>query len=95
MTDRLALLLGHENPVFENFDPNGAAITRRYADQDPTVVLERLKEALVHAATQFEAVSPRDAIRRGRRADGTPFTVDSLGRYLLHEVVHHTHDVGA
>ena len=32
--------------------------------------------------------------RPGRRSDGAEFTIDSLARYLLHDVVHHLHDVG-
>ena len=31
--------------------------------------------------------------RRGVRSDGSEFTVESLGRYHLHDVVHHLHDV--
>ena len=29
----------------------------------------------------------------GRRSDGSAFTVESLGRYWLHDVEHHLHDV--
>jgi hypothetical protein len=29
------------------------------------------------------------------RSNGDEFTVESLGRYHLHDVVHHLHDVGA
>jgi hypothetical protein len=29
------------------------------------------------------------------RSNGDEFTVETLGRYHLHDVVHHLHDVGA
>jgi hypothetical protein len=31
---------------------------------------------------------------RRREVCGSGFTVDSLGRYFLHDVVHHLHDLG-
>ena len=36
----------------------------------------------------------RSGSRRGRRSNGSVFTVESLGRYHLHDVVHHLWDVG-
>jgi hypothetical protein len=37
---------------------------------------------------------PADAWDRpGVRSNGSEFTVESLGRYHLHDVVHHLHDV--
>ena len=32
--------------------------------------------------------------RTGRRSNGSAFTVETLGRYHLHDVVHHLWDVG-
>ena len=31
--------------------------------------------------------------RTGRRSDGASFTVDSIGRYYLHDIEHHLWDV--
>jgi hypothetical protein len=39
-------------------------------------------------------VGPDEWSRPGRRSDGATFTVNSLSRYLLHDIVHHLHDVG-
>ena len=33
-------------------------------------------------------------MRPGRRSNGSVFTVETLGRYFLHDVLHHLHDVG-
>ena len=32
-------------------------------------------------------------MRRGLRDNGSEFTVDSIARYHLHDVLHHSHDV--
>jgi hypothetical protein len=31
----------------------------------------------------------------GTRSDGARFSVETLGRYLLHDIVHHLTDIGA
>ena len=47
-------------------------------------------------AARYDAI--RDApeetwARRGLRDNGSEFTVDSIARYHLHDVLHHSHDV--
>lgn len=44
-------------------------------------------------ATRFDGVGGDQWQRTGRRSDGASFTIDSFSRYLLHDVVHHLHDV--
>jgi hypothetical protein len=40
------------------------------------------------------AAVPADAWNRtGRRSNGSVFTIDTLARYHLHDVVHHLRDV--
>ncbi len=46
-------------------------------------------------AERYEAVPPGSWDRRGFRSDGSEFTVDGLGRYHLHDIVHHAWDVRA
>ena len=46
-------------------------------------------------AARFDAVTPEQWGRSGRRSNGSEFTVLTLGQYFLHDVVHHLHDVGA
>jgi hypothetical protein len=38
-------------------------------------------------------VTPGQWLRRGRRSDGVQYTVETFGRNLVHEVVHHLYDV--
>ena len=38
---------------------------------------------------------PEQWSRPGHRSDGVAFTVETLAQYLVHEVQHHLHDVGA
>ena len=35
-----------------------------------------------------------DAEQLAGRSDGAQFTVESFGRYFLHDLIHHLHDVG-
>jgi SAM-dependent methyltransferase len=49
-------------------------------------------------AGRYDALAGADAAtrsRRGVRDDGSVFTIDTLGRYHLHDLVHHAHDVRA
>nr|WP_101469233.1 DinB family protein [Nocardia fluminea] len=93
---RLALMLdgdGTEVPRFENWDQDATAVADRYDRQDPAVVARELALAADRVAAAFAAV-PADQLQlRGARSDGSLFTVTSLGRYFLHDVVHHVHDV--
>jgi uncharacterized membrane protein YccC len=45
------------------------------------------------AAASFEAVRKGDWQRTGRRTDGSRFTLETLGQYFLHDLIHHLHDV--
>jgi hypothetical protein len=44
-------------------------------------------------AAVFAGVGDGEWVRRGTRSNGSVFTVESLGRYLLHDPVHHLSDV--
>ncbi|WP_280348450.1 DinB family protein [Nocardia neocaledoniensis] len=93
---RLALMLagdGIEPPSFENWDQDATAVADRYGEQDPATVAEELAVAAESVATAFAAVPADRLDRQGARSDGSLFTVTSLGRYFLHDLVHHVHDV--
>jgi SAM-dependent methyltransferase len=91
--ERLALMLGEEDPLFANWDQDETAVAERYDLQDPAVVAGELVAAAEAVAAAYDAV-PDDAwSRSGRRSNGSLFTVDTLGRYLLHDLLHHAHDV--
>lgn len=90
---RLALMLDHDEPRFPDWDQDAAALAGRYREQDPRAVAAELAAEAASVAGAFAGVAPADLGRRGLRGDGTAFTVESLGRYLAHEAVHHLHDV--
>ena len=90
---RVRLMLEQDAPVFENWDQDETAVVQRYGEQAPEVVAAELRDAAQDAAAAFAGV-PADAwARTGLRSNGSLFTVDSLGRYFVHDVVHHLHDV--
>lgn len=92
---RLRLMLATDDPLFPNWDQDATALAERYWTQDPTVITAGLTEAADIVAHSFEDVDGDQWSRPGRRSNGSVFTVDSLGRYFLHDLVHHLHDVGA
>ena len=95
MDQRLALMLEQDDPLFANWDQDATAVEQRYELQDPALVADELGGAAAVVADRFDSV-PDDAwARPGRRSNGSLFTVDTLGRYLLHDVLHHLHDVRA
>jgi hypothetical protein len=93
---RLRLMLTSrppEEPRFADWNQDAAAVDGRYGEQDPVRVAAELADACERLALAFEAVPPQALDRGGIRSDGVRFTVAGLGRYLVHELVHHTHDV--
>ena len=93
--ERVRLMRGADDPLFDNWDQDAAAVEGRYAELDPSVVADELAEAAEAFAAEYDTVRPDELDRPGRRSNGSVFTVRSLGRYYLHDVVHHLHDVGA
>lgn len=90
---RLHLMLEQDDPLFENWDQDATALQERYAEQDPLVVAVQCEDAAHEAADAFAAVADGQWPRVGRRSDGSVFTVESLGRYFLHDLYHHVHDL--
>lgn len=90
---RLDLMLRTDDPTFESWDQDEAAVAEHYDRQDPRAVAEELVAAAATLASAFEAVGPGQWSRTGARSDGSRFTVETLGRYLVHEPVHHLWDV--
>lgn len=90
---RLESMLDRDDPLFENWDQDAAAVAGRYGEQDPGVVATELAVAAEAAAAAFAAVPPQTRGRTGRRGDGARFTVETLARYFAHEHVHHVWDV--
>ncbi|HUS61960.1 MAG TPA: DinB family protein [Acidimicrobiales bacterium] len=91
--ERLALMLGEDDPLFLNWDQDAAAVDRQYDAQDPAVVRIELEDAAVALADRFDTVTDADWQRTGRRSDGVTFTIESFALYLLHDPIHHLWDV--
>jgi DinB family protein len=92
---RLRLMLGEDDPMFPNWDQDVTAIDDRYSEQDPRRVAVELAAAARQLAASFDGVSGDQWQRTGTRSDGARFTVDSFARYMIHDPVHHVHDVVA
>jgi hypothetical protein len=90
---RLALMLAEDDPLFENWDQDVTAVHGRYGEQDPARVAEGLDAGARSIADRFDSVTGDQWARTGRRSDGAVFTVETFGRYFVHDIVHHLHDV--
>lgn len=92
-TYRLRLMLDEDAPEFPNWDQDVTAIGDRYAEQIPADVSTALAAAADELAGLFATVHGAQWQRTGFRSDGAAFTVDSFARYMIHDPLHHVHDV--
>jgi DinB superfamily len=92
---RLALMLAEDDPTFPNWDQDVTAIDDDYAAQDALRVIGELVDAANVFARRYDAVAGGQWARTGTRSDGSRFTVESFARYMIHDPIHHLHDVGA
>ncbi len=90
---RLGLMLDQEGPRYPNWDQDTTAVEKDYNSADPAIVAAELAEWAEALASRFDGVSGQQWDRTGFRSDGAAFTVDSFARYLIHDPVHHVHDV--
>lgn len=93
--ERLRLMLAEDAPRFADWDQDAAAVAGDYAALDPDAVAVGLVEAAGTVAALYAGVGDAERDRPGHRSNGSVFTVETLGRYHLHDVVHHLADVGA
>jgi hypothetical protein len=82
------------DPLFANWDQDATAVQDRYWAQQPIVVSAELEAAMTAVTQRFAAVTPDQYARPGRRSNGSKFSVETLGQYFAHDLVHHAHDVG-
>jgi hypothetical protein len=93
--ERLGRMLTEDDPLFDNWDQDRTALEDRYWEQEPAVVAGELRAAAAGIAEHFAAVPPASEHRPGRRSNGSLFTVATLGRYFVHDLVHHARDISA
>lgn len=92
--ERLALMLAEDHPTFPNWDQDATAVDDRYNEQDPLTVVDELEAAGEQLADSFGRITDDEWSRPGTRSDGARFTVDTFARYMVHDPVHHLHDIG-
>jgi hypothetical protein len=90
---RLEMMLSQDGPRYPNWDQDATALADRYGEQDPAVVAAELGQAAEALATRFESVAGDQWLRTGIRSDGAHFTVETFGRYFIHDPIHHLYDV--
>jgi hypothetical protein len=93
MGGRLGRMLDENDPVFPNWDQDETALEERYELQQPELVSGELVDAAHLYAEQFDGVTSEQWSRTGTRSNGSRFTVETLGAYGLHDIVHHLWDV--
>lgn len=92
---RLDRMLTEEGPHYDNWDQDATALAERYDRSEPAAVADELTAAATAVASRFDSVAGDQWQRTGYRSDGASFTVESIARYYLHDIVHHLWDVGA
>ncbi len=91
---RVELMRSQDNPRFPNWDQDATAVEDRYWEQQPSAVAAELAAAAELNATAWAGVTAAEWTRPGTRSNGSRFTLESLGRYQLHDLRHHLADVG-
>jgi len=91
--ERLGLMLTEDDAEFPNWDQDATAVAEDYFHHDPAEVAVALVTEAEATAAAFDAVGPSQWGRRGRRSNGSTFTVGTLAVYFLHDIEHHVHDV--
>ncbi len=92
---RVDRMLSEDGPHYLNWNQDQTAIDAEYGRQNPDVVADELNVEAMALATVFDSVAGDAWQRTGFRSDGAAFTIDSMSRYFVHDIVHHLHDVGA
>ncbi|MEC3915995.1 DinB family protein [Nocardia sp. CDC160] len=80
-------------PMFSNWDQDATALAENYAAAETATVAAELASAAETVARAFEAVPVAERDRAALRSNGSAFTIDSMARYFIHDLVHHAHDV--
>ncbi len=93
--ERTQAILEEDDPQFADWDGDAATVELAYWSADPADVARSIADETARTVAVLDAVRPQQWDRRGHRSDGKEFTIASLSLYLVHDVEHHLHDVGA
>lgn len=92
MTERVARTLVEDEPEFGWWDHDAAAVDEHYNEQDPVAVAGDLAANAEWLAGTLALVQGDEWDRSGARGDGARMSVAGIGRFTLHELVHHRGD---
>jgi len=84
-----------EGARFADWDQDAAALEKRYWEADAGQVATEYAGLAERLASDWDAVTGEQWSLPGLRSNGSRFTVATLGVYLIHDIEHHLHDVGA
>ena len=90
---RLELMLADDDPTFEDWDQDAAAVEDDYFHQSPDDVAAAYAVQAEQTAGAFDRVTQEQWQRPSRRSNGSPFTVETFATYFMHDLHHHLHDV--
>ena len=79
-------------PTFKDWDQEAEAIKSKYDEQDAGKVAYALASNAGKFADLLDRLDEDEWAKQGTRSDGAEFTVESLARYMLHDVEHHLWD---
>ncbi len=91
--ERLIMMLEQDDPSYPNWDQDEASIEGRYSEQDPESVATDIEAAARRLTDRFDSIETSQWERTGNRSDGARFTIETFARYLIHDPIHHVHDV--
>ena len=86
------MLKKRKPPTFNDWNQEVEAVKSDYASQDPAKVAYDLASNAGKFADLLDRVDDDEWDKEGIRSDGPRFTVESLARYMLHDVEHHLWD---
>jgi hypothetical protein len=90
---RIVRMLTEDDPLYQNWDQDASAVDERYEEQDPDTVVAQLSRGATILAGRLDGITKSEWQRPGRRSDGAIFTIDSISRYMMHDLIHHMWDV--
>lgn len=90
---RIGRMLAEDDPLFANWDQDVTAVEARYDERAAAPTIDQVAVAAAAIADLVGSVAEAQWDRPGRRSDGSPFTVESFTRYLVHDPLHHVWDV--
>ena len=90
--ERVRRTLVEDTPALGWWDHEAAVIDDAYASEVPVLVAEAIGANARTFATTLATIAPPDFARTAVRREGESFTVAGMGRFTLHELVHHRHD---